>query len=131
MSLQLVDDLMRLIDVRSACRACHMQGMMAYVPRCGAMVGNPTPGSGERHLNSQVVRETGISRKTVGKMLDHPHPQPYGPRTRRYPKLGPHTASIQRMLRENATLPPRPGSPSRPSTSTSATRRASAAAIVR
>ena len=39
-------------------------------------------------------------------MLDHPLPKPYGPRSRRYPKLGPHTASVQRMLRENATLPP-------------------------
>ena len=54
----------------------------------------------------QVVRETGISRKTVRKMLDHPLPQPYGPRSRRYPKLGPHTASVRRILRENATLPP-------------------------
>ena len=54
----------------------------------------------------QVVRETGISRNTVRKMLDHPLPKPYGPRSRRYPKLGPHTASVQRMLRENATLPP-------------------------
>src|SRR3954451_18995530 len=54
----------------------------------------------------QVVRETGISRKTIRKMLAHPHPQPYGPRSRRYPKLGLHTASIRRMLRENATLPP-------------------------
>ena len=54
----------------------------------------------------QVVRETGISGKTVRKMLDHPLPQPYRPRSRRYPKLGPHTSSVQRMLRENATLPP-------------------------
>ena len=54
----------------------------------------------------QVARETGISRKTVRKMLDHPLPQPKRPRSRRYPKLGPHTGSIQRMLRENATLPP-------------------------
>src|SRR4051794_10843336 len=54
----------------------------------------------------QVVRETGISRKTIRKMLAHPHPQPYGPRSRRYPKLGPHTASVRRMVRENATLPP-------------------------
>ena len=54
----------------------------------------------------QVVRETGISRETVRKMLDHPLPQPYGPRIRRYPKLGPHTASVRRMLRENATMPP-------------------------
>ena len=54
----------------------------------------------------QVARETGISPKTVRKMLAHPHPQPYGPRSRRYPKLGPHTASVRRMVRENATLPP-------------------------
>ncbi len=54
----------------------------------------------------QVVRETGISRKTVRKMLDHPLPRPYGSRSRRHPKPGPHTASVRRMLRENATLPP-------------------------
>src|SRR5215207_5510918 len=54
----------------------------------------------------QVVRETGISRKTVHKMLKHPLPKPYGPRSRRYPKLGPHTATVQRLLRENITLPP-------------------------
>jgi transposase len=54
----------------------------------------------------QVVRETGISRETVRKMLDHALPQPYGPRSHRYPKLGPHTASVRRMLQENATLPP-------------------------
>src|SRR3712207_6235839 len=46
----------------------------------------------------QVARETGISRTTIRKMLKHPRPQPYGPRSDRYPKLGPHTASIQRML---------------------------------
>ena len=39
---------------------------------------------------SQVVRETRISRKTIRKMLNHPRPKPYGPRGRRYPKLGPH-----------------------------------------
>lgn len=54
----------------------------------------------------QVARETGIDPRTVRKMLDQPLPKPYGPRTRRYPKLGPHTASVQRMLWENATLPP-------------------------
>jgi hypothetical protein len=54
----------------------------------------------------QVVRETGISCETVRKMLKHPLPKPYGPRNRRYTRLGPHTASVQRMLRENATLPP-------------------------
>ena len=54
----------------------------------------------------QVARETGISPKTVRKMLDHPLPKPYRPRSRRYPKLGPHTASVQRMVEENTTLPP-------------------------
>ena len=54
----------------------------------------------------QVVRETGISGKTVCKMLKHPLPKRYGPRSRRYPKLGPHTATVQRILRENCTLPP-------------------------
>ena len=54
----------------------------------------------------QIVRETGISRNTVRKMLDHPFPQPYQPRSRRYLKLGPHIASVRRMLQENATLPP-------------------------
>ena len=44
--------------------------------------------------------------KTIGKMLDHRTPQPYGPRSHRYPKLGPHMASIRRMLRKNAGLPP-------------------------
>src|SRR5207249_386881 len=59
----------------------------------------------------QIVRETGISSKTVSKMLVHTHPQLPALRRRNYsklgPKLGPHTASIQRMLKENATLPPR------------------------
>jgi transposase/transposase-like protein len=54
----------------------------------------------------QVARETGIDPKTVRKMLDHPLPQPRAPAPPKYPKLGPHTASIQRMLRENSTLPP-------------------------
>ncbi len=54
----------------------------------------------------QIARETGISPKTIRKMLSYPHPQPYGPRSHRYPKLGPYTASIRRMLQENATLPP-------------------------
>ena len=54
----------------------------------------------------QIVRETGISRMTVRKMRDHPLPKSYGPRSERYPKLGPHTSSIKRMLQENVTLPP-------------------------
>lgn len=39
-------------------------------------------------------------------MLDHPLPQPLRQRSRRYPKLGPHTASVPRMVQENFTLPP-------------------------
>jgi hypothetical protein len=54
----------------------------------------------------QIVRETGISSKTVSKMLVHTHPQLPAQRRRNYSKLGPYTASIQRMLQENATLPP-------------------------
>jgi hypothetical protein len=55
---------------------------------------------------NHVSRETGIDRKTVRKMLAYPIPKPYGPRSRNYPKLGPHTATIRRMLCENAILPP-------------------------
>jgi hypothetical protein len=54
----------------------------------------------------QVARDTGISRETVRKVRDHPFPPPYKPRNRRYPKLGAHTVSIRRMLKENASLPP-------------------------
>jgi hypothetical protein len=54
----------------------------------------------------RVVRETGISSKTIRKMLDHPLPQPYGPRSHRYPRLGPHTASVRQMLQNDITLPP-------------------------
>src|SRR5204863_6236449 len=54
----------------------------------------------------QVSRETGISPKTIRKMLDHSLPQPHRLRRRRYPKLGPHKGIIERLFRENATLPP-------------------------
>jgi len=54
----------------------------------------------------QIVRETGISRKTVRKMLNHPCPQPYRPRNRGYPKLGPHTSTVQRMIREKRYVTP-------------------------
>ena len=37
----------------------------------------------------QVARETGISPETIRKMVDHPLPLPYLPRSRSYPKLGP------------------------------------------
>ncbi|MBV8846083.1 MAG: IS630 family transposase [Bryobacterales bacterium] len=54
----------------------------------------------------RVARETGIDPETVRKMRDQPLPLPYGPRNHRYPKLGPHVATVRRMLNENATLPP-------------------------
>jgi len=54
----------------------------------------------------QIARETGISRVTIRKMLAHPHPPSYGASSRECPELGPYIASVQRMLRENATLPP-------------------------
>jgi transposase len=54
----------------------------------------------------QVVRESGVSRSTVRKMLKHPLPGPYAGAGRRRPKLGPHTASIGRLLHENACIPP-------------------------
>jgi transposase len=54
----------------------------------------------------QVSREMRIHRATIRKMLAHPLPKPYRPKSRGYPKLGPHRASIHRMLHENSTLPP-------------------------
>lgn len=55
----------------------------------------------------QIARESGISPKTVRKMLAHRHPVPYGPRIYSYRKLDPHHASIRRMLSENETRPPK------------------------
>jgi hypothetical protein len=42
----------------------------------------------EETPKKQVSRETGISRRTINKMLTHEHPPGYGPRPPRYPKLG-------------------------------------------
>lgn len=53
----------------------------------------------------RVVRETGISRKTVRKMLLHPLPVPYKTEGRASTKLGPYTVLIQRLLQENSILP--------------------------
>jgi transposase len=54
----------------------------------------------------RIASETGIAPSTVRKMRDQPLPLPYGPRDHRHPKLGRHTATVRRMLKENATLPP-------------------------
>jgi transposase len=55
----------------------------------------------------QVARETGLSPRTISKIMAHTHPQRLAPKRRNFRKLGPHIASIQRMLKENVTLPPR------------------------
>ena len=42
----------------------------------------------------QLTRQTGLSRNTIRKMLLHELPQPYKPRTPRYPALRQHTATL-------------------------------------
>jgi hypothetical protein len=54
----------------------------------------------------QVSRETGISRLTINRMLMHECPPGYGPRPPNYPKLGPYTPVIDRLLAEAATVIP-------------------------
>jgi transposase len=49
----------------------------------------------------QVVRDTGISRQTIRKMLLHPTPLPYGGSRDRNPEVGPHIALMRRLLDEN------------------------------
>jgi hypothetical protein len=46
----------------------------------------------------RISRETSISRRTINKMLTHEHPPSYGPRQRRYPKLGPYIHRINEAL---------------------------------
>jgi transposase len=46
----------------------------------------------------RISRETGISRKTINKMLTHEDPPTYAPRRRDYPKLGPHIPRINQLL---------------------------------
>ena len=50
----------------------------------------------------QVVRETGISRKTIRKMLANRWPKQYGPRSPGNPKPLPRTASIGRTVGQTA-----------------------------
>ena len=42
----------------------------------------------------QLARQTGLSRKTIRKMLLHELPQPYKPRTPKHPALRQHTATL-------------------------------------
>src|SRR5450631_3346079 len=53
----------------------------------------------------RVSAETGISRKTINKMLTHEQPPGYRPRRSRYPKLAPHIHTIDRILHDNDSFP--------------------------
>jgi hypothetical protein len=53
----------------------------------------------------RISAETGISRKTINKMLAHEHPPGYRPRRRRYPKLAPYINTIDRLLHDNNSFP--------------------------
>ena len=52
----------------------------------------------------QVSRETGISRRTINKMLMHENPPRYGPRQSHYPKLAPYISAIDRLLHGTDSL---------------------------
>jgi transposase len=43
----------------------------------------------------QLTRQTGLSRNTIRKMLQHELPQPYKPRTPKHPALRQHTATLE------------------------------------
>ena len=45
----------------------------------------------------RVAAETGISRKTINKMLAHEQPPGYRRRRSRYPKLAPYIHTIDRL----------------------------------
>jgi transposase len=53
----------------------------------------------------RVSAETGISRKTINKMLAHEKPPGYRRKPSRYPKLAPHVPTIERLLREIESFP--------------------------
>jgi transposase len=53
----------------------------------------------------RVSAETGISRKTISKMLAHEQPSGYRRRRSRYPKLAPHIHTIDRLLNDNDAFP--------------------------
>jgi transposase len=53
----------------------------------------------------RISRETGISRKTINKMLTHKDPPRYAPRRRDYPKLGPYIPRINQLLFEKGPVP--------------------------
>jgi hypothetical protein len=54
----------------------------------------------------RVSRETGVSRRTINKMLTHEHSPSYGPRQRCYPKLRPYIDKINRLRHDATTSSP-------------------------
>ena len=60
-----------------------------HVRRCILEKGTP---------KRQVARDTGISRRTINKMLMHENPPRYGPRPPLYPKLGPYISAIDELI---------------------------------
>ncbi len=54
----------------------------------------------------QIRRETGLSRKVIARMVAHPFPPLPATRRRAWRRLGPYTASIQRLVQQNEALPP-------------------------
>jgi hypothetical protein len=55
------------------------------------------------HSRRQMAKETGLSRNTIRKMLLHELPQPYKPRTPRYPALRQHTATLDAFAALNVS----------------------------
>ena len=53
----------------------------------------------------RVSRETGISRKTINKMLTHIEPPRYAARRRNYPKLSAYIPRINQLLLEHGSVP--------------------------
>jgi hypothetical protein len=53
-----------------------------------------------------ICRETGISRNTIKKILANPSPPIRKRREFSLPALGPHVATVRRLVAENDTLPP-------------------------
>ncbi len=53
----------------------------------------------------RISRETGISRRTINKMLAYELPPGYPHRPPRFPKLGAYTVTIDRLLADGPSLP--------------------------
>jgi DDE superfamily endonuclease len=56
----------------------------------------------KRAAKRQVSRETGISRRTINKILLHESPPSYPARPRLYPTLGPYTRTIDKIIDQSS-----------------------------